>query len=602
MVIVDSISIICVLLASFGLRFGYFYWPEGEMILIIFGSPLIAIPIFVSFKMYRSVVRYIGLDAMYAILQAITMYSVIWGLADEMFVMQEIPRSVIFINWMLSLIIVGGLRILARWVFTRSSSLNNNNVIIYGAGIVGIQLSNSLKLSNEFTHIAYVDDNKKYKGTIVNGAQVFNPSEIPSLINKHNVTKVLLAMPSISRNHRKRIINDLSPLPVQILSLPSMSQIADGKVKVDDLREINIKDLLGRNSVKPSYNLLKVKIIKKVVLVTGAGGSIGSELCRQIIVYKPSHLILFDISESSLYQIHQEIINLVQNEIKVLPVIGSITDKNRLINIFKYYKVQTIYHAAAYKHVPLVEFNQSQGVFNNSIGTKITAEAAIETNVETFVLISTDKAVRPTNTMGASKRVAELILQALSKEQSVTSFTMVRFGNVLDSSGSVIPLFKRQIKEGGPITITDVNMVRYFMTIPEAVELVIQAGAMAKGGDVFVLDMGEPVKINDLAINMIKLSGLKLKDNTHPDGDIEIIYTGIRPGEKLYEELLVGTDSSKTENKLIMRANESMIPWKVLNLKLKTLEKAAKKSENELVRKSLLSIVPEFNPNHPVQD
>ena len=379
--------------------------------------------------------------------------------------------------------------------------------------------------------------------------------------------------------------------------MPSVSELAEGKVKIDDLLEIDIRDLLGREITKPNEKLLKINIADKVVLVTGAGGSIGSELCRQIVLLKPKKLILFDISEPSLYQIELELTNIGISNIEIFPVLGSIGDKLRMESIFNQYGVQTIYHAAAYKHVPLVEFNQAEGVLNNSIGTKIVAQAAIAAKVDIFVLISTDKAVRPTNIMGATKRVAELVLQAFSEQSHNTCFTMVRFGNVLDSSGSVIPLFKKQIREGGPITVTDANVERYFMTIPEAVELVLQAGAMGQGGDVFVLDMGKPVRIHDLAVKMIQLSGLQVLDENNPDGDIEIKYTGLRPGEKLYEELLVGDNVTETDNKMIMRANEVMIDWDNLKPILNELEEASINTEQKKIRELLIRIVPEYNPN-----
>ena len=604
MVFVDSISIILVLLASFSIRFGSLYWPKDEMVLVIFGSPLIAIPVFFCFKMYRSVVRYIGTDAMLSIFLAITMYSVIWGLIDEMFTMQMVPRSVIIINWMLCLIIIGGSRIYARWVFSDKSNINNNNkknIIIYGAGLAGIELSNSLKLSKDYFHIGYVDDNEKLNDTIVNGVYVYKPSQIQSLVKKHNIKNIFIALPSISRKQRKKIIEQLTPLSIEILNLPSISELAEGSVKVNDLREINIKDLLGREAVEPNISLLRTKISNKVVLVTGAGGSIGSELCRQIIKYKPKHLILFEISESALYHIQQEILDYKPVNMEISPILGSVQDYQRMIDIFNDFKVQTIYHAAAYKHVPLVEYNQTQGILNNSLGTMRAAKAAINSNIETFVLISTDKAVRPTNIMGASKRIAELVLQGLAKQKHNTTLTMVRFGNVLDSSGSVIPLFKKQIKEGVPVTITNENMVRFFMTIPEAVELVIQAGALGKGGDVFVLDMGQPVKINYLAKKMIRLSGLEVADKNNPDGDIDIIYTGLRPGEKLFEELLVCDNVFKTENTLIFRAQEEMISWEILEPILKNLEAAANNSDDVKVRSLLKKIVPEFNPNYSIE-
>jgi len=605
MMLFDTICVVIVLLGSFSIRLEYWYWPKEDIYWFIFGAPVIAIPVFISFRLYRSVVRYIGVQALASIGQAVTLYSVIWGLLGYMANIEGIPRSVILINWMLILIAIGGSRIIARWVFTDEKFFSNRkktNVIIYGAGSAGRQLSHALQLSIEYKHVAYIDDNLAKDGTYINNIPVFSYNKIQSLIDKNKVTEVLLALPSVSRKKQHEIIEKLSPLPVHVRSLPSVSKLAEGKVIIDDLLEINIGDLLGRKPVAPNQKLLKIKITDKVVLVTGAGGSIGSELCRQILFLSPKRLILFETSESSLYKIEQELINLNPHNIKISAVIGSVRDLKRMKKIFNYYGVQTIYHAAAYKHVPLVEYNQSQGVLNNSIGTMLTAEAAIASNVETFVLISTDKAVRPTSTMGATKRVAELILQALAKQSHNTCLTMVRFGNVLDSSGSVIPLFKKQIKKGGPITVTDADMVRYFMTIPEAVELVIQAGAMGEGGDVFVLDMGEPVKIYDLAVKMIQLSGLQVLDGDNPDGDIEIKYTGLRPGEKLYEELLVGDNVTLTDNKMIMRANEEMIDWENLKPILNELNEASKNTELERIRELLIQIVPEFNPNSHARD
>jgi FlaA1/EpsC-like NDP-sugar epimerase len=600
LIFLDSILILVALLSSFSIRLGYFYWPVDELFWFVFVSPLIAIPIFISFKMYRSVVRYIRFEALASIVQAVTLYSVIWALFGYMAIIEGIPRSVILINWMLSLFGIISLRLILRKIVSDRRLFNNkrkSNVIIYGAGSAGRQLSHALQLSTEFRHTAYIDDNDDLINTYINNIPVFLPSKVEFLIKKYNVTEILLALPSISIKKQKEIINKLSLLSIHVRSLPSVSDLAEGKVKIDDLLEIDVGDLLGRDLTKPNEDLFKTKIAEKVVLVTGAGGSIGSELCRQIITSKPKKLILFENSESSLYHIDQELLSLNITNLEIIPVLGSVRDFNLMKNIFHYYKVQTIYHAAAYKHVPLVEYNQSQGVLNNSIGTKLAAEAAIAQNVETFVLISTDKAVRPSSVMGASKRIAELVLQALAKKTHNTCLTMVRFGNVLDSSGSVIPLFKKQIRNRVPVTVTDVNMVRYFMTIPEAVELVIQAGAMSKGGDVFVLEMGKPVKIYDLALKMIRLSGLQVMDKNNPDGDIEIKVTGKRPGEKLYEELLVGNNVTKTDNKMIMRANEEMIDWAELEPILNELGHAAQNSDLSKVQEILIKLVPEFNPN-----
>jgi len=494
-------------------------------------------------------------------------------------------------------------RLSARWILSKKQGVNNSikkNVAIYGAGSAGRQLSFALKHSNEYNHVAFIDDNEQIQGHSIHGVKVYSLNSLDKLINKKNITELLLAIPSVSRFKRNEIINLVEPYGLIVRSLPSLSEIAQGKVQIDSLLKINISDLLGREQTKAHTDLLKVKIFDKVVLVTGAGGSIGSELCRQIVYIKPKKLLLFEINEFSLYQIEQELNKLKLNKVEIIPILGSIRDRERVETICNYYKVETIYHSAAYKHVPLVEFNQSEGLLNNVIGTMSIAQAAINANVKTFVLISTDKAVRPSNTMGATKRVAELILQAFSKLSNNTCFTMVRFGNVLNSSGSVIPLFQKQIEEGGPITVTDINILRFFMTISEAVELVIQAGAMGEGGDVFVLDMGEPVKIYELAKKMIKLSGLELKDEKNPDGDIEIKIIGLRPGEKLYEELLIDDNSIKTVNHLIMRAEEKMIDWSILKPVIDELHHSALEFNHKKIRKLLMKVVPEFNPKSPI--
>ena len=615
MLLTDSVLLILILLVSFSIRLDYWFFPNDQLFWVIFLSPLIGIPIFYSFRLYSSVIRHIELEAFSSIIRAISLYAVTWGLICYLAAIEGIigisegvPRSVILINWMLSIIIIGSTRLIARWVFSYQSHNENSkkeNIIIYGTGDIGIQLSNALKFSSEYNLVAYVDeidDEKSQKGRYLNGIPVFTFDQIQKLIEKYNVREVLLASSLASRKKRFEIIDLLSPFSVKVRSLPSMSDLAEGKIKINELKEFDIKDLLGRDSIKSNFKLLKTKVTKKIVLVTGAGGSIGSELCRQILFLKPKMLILFEVSESSLYLIEQEIRNLEVADVEVLPIIGSVTDTQRINNVLNHYQVQTVYHAAAYKHVPLVEYNQSQGVINNAIGTLITAKASINSNVETFVLISTDKAVRPTSTMGATKRIAELVLQALSEENHSTCLTMVRFGNVLDSSGSVIPLFRKQIQKGGPVTVTDPEVVRYFMTIPEAVELVIQAGAMGKGGDVFVLDMGEPVKINDLALKMIQLSGLQVIDDDNPDGDIEINYTGLRPGEKLYEELLVGKNLTKTSNKLIMRAKEEMIIWEELNPMLIELEKCSLTTGQDKIRELIMQIVPQFSPQSSIVD
>jgi len=593
MLFFDSIVLIIILFAAFSIRLDYLFYPSDNFVLlfVIYAAPFFALPIFASFGLYHEVIRYVSFRALWKIIQASSVYAALWGLFVFMAQIQSVPRSVILINWALVILIIGFSRLFLRWLL---SGQGINNVVIYGAGSAGRQLSTALSQSNEYNPVAFIDDSREIKNHSINGLKVYPPKDLQELINDKNLKEVLIAIPSLSRARRREIIDFLEPYPVVVRSLPGVTELAQGKIKVNDLLEIDLRDLLGRDSVEQNKDLFELNISNKVVMVTGAGGSIGSELCRQILLLKPQKLILYEMSESSLYQIDQELKRLNLSKIDICPVIGSVTDKDRVLNICNYYKPQTIYHAAAYKHVPLVEFNQSQGVINNTIGTMLLANAAISSNVETFVLISTDKAVRPTNFMGASKRAAEMVLQALAELPHNTCFTMVRFGNVLDSSGSVIPLFKKQISEGGPVTVTHADVVRYFMTIPEAVELVLRAGAMAEGGEVFVLDMGEPVRIYDLAVKMINLSGLQVLDEKNPNGDIPIDIIGLRPGEKLYEELLVGGEFSLTDNKLIMRAEEEMMKWEDLEPLLAEIYKKGNYSENEELYGLLKKIVPEF--------
>ncbi|MDB9788596.1 polysaccharide biosynthesis protein [Candidatus Thioglobus sp.] len=613
MVMFDSTALILILLLSFSIRFGYLYFPEilnsngnlSAIFWIIISAPFIAIPIFHSFNLYHSIIRFIGLKSMATVSQAITLYAVVWGLITYMIQIPGIPRSAILINWMLALLFIGGSRIFSRWFLVRnitSKSKKKKKVIIYGAGAAGIELSQTIIASPQFNHAVFIDDDESIQGRHINGIKVFSSSAIKNIVIKYEIDEILLAMPSLRRIRRKEIITLLSQMKIPVKSMPSMIELATGNVRIEDLREINIEDLLGRDSVKSHAMLKDLKITGKVVMVSGAGGSIGAELSRQLLLLQPKCIILYDINEFSLYKINSEIELIKNNTVEFVSILGSVKDRQRLHKVCQYFGVQAIFHAAAYKHVPMVEHNNSEGVLNNIIGTKEIAEVAIENKVETFVLISTDKAVRPTNTMGVTKRISELILQALAEKEHDTCFTMVRFGNVLDSSGSVIPLFKKQIKYGGPVTVTDINIVRYFMTKNEAIELVIQAGAMASGGDLFVLDMGNPVRIDDMARKMIELSGLTVRDQFTKDGDIEIQYTGLRPGEKLYEELLVGDNVSSTENPLIMRAKESFIDWEKLEPLLNKLEEAANNSDSQTIRELLQKIVPEFNPQCEIED
>lgn len=610
MILVDFFVVVLTLLASFSVRLGIWYLPNIDLVWLIFGAPFIAILIFIRFGLYRTVLRYASFDAMWAILRAVSLYALIWGVVAFLSGLDGIPRSVILINWVFLLLAVSSTRMFARWLLTREISFknkhkldeNSNKVLIYGAGEAGIQLAGALKHSFEYAPVGFIDGLKELQGNYISGLEVHSPSDIGNVINKLKVQEVLIAIPSISRLERQKIINKLNSYSVTVRVLPSLSDLAGGKVSVNDLRKVDIKDLLGRAAAPSNKELLSKNITGKVVMVTGAGGSIGSELSRQIAILKPKGLILYEISELALYNIEKELTGVHNTDINIYPILGDIKNENRLTQVFNSFNVDTVYHAAAYKHVPMVEFNNAEGVDNNIFGTLYCAEAAIDSGVETFVLVSTDKAVRPTNTMGATKRCAELILQAMSKNQNNTKFTMVRFGNVLDSSGSVIPLFKQQIREGGPVTVTHKDIVRYFMTISEAVELVIQAGAMCSGGDVFVLDMNKPVRIDDLAKKMISLSGLKLKDEFNPDGDIEIKYIGLRPGEKLNEELLVGDNTSETDNPLIMRAEEDMLSWTRLKPILETLKKETQDCDQEKIRELLMQLVPHFQPQCEIVD
>ena len=617
MLLVDSMLLVSILLASFSIRLGYWYFPQDDLIWVIFGAPVVASIIFVRFGLYRAVIRYIGFKALWTVVQAVSLYALVWGVIGFMVAVDGIPRSVILINWMLSLLAIGGVRIAARFLLSNNvkfsifnfefnvngnSNSNERRVLVYGAGDAGVQLIGALAHSDEYHPVGLIDDSKELQGQYISGLSVYSVDAIEKLIIKLKVDEILIAMPSASRAKRLAIIGILEPYPVHVRMLPGVAELAQGKVSVGDLREVSIKDLLGRDLVEANKDLLGKNITDKVVVVTGAGGSIGSELCRQIVFLEPKALILFEMSELALYTIEKELSNIGIYSLDIYPILGSVNNKARLDNVFKQFDVDTIYHAAAYKHVPMVEFNNTEGVNNNIFGTLNCARAAIDASVETFVLISTDKAVRPTNTMGATKRSAELVLQALSANQTGTKFSMVRFGNVLGSSGSVIPLFKQQIKAGGPITVTDKDIIRYFMTISEAVELVIQAGAMGTGGDVFVLDMGEPVRIHDLAVKMIHLSGLEVKDESHLDGDIEIKYTGLRAGEKLYEELLIGDNVSETDNPLIMRAQEEMLAWDELKPVLDELSGAIDSCDHEKLRKLLIQIVPDFKPQCEISD
>ena len=609
MLFVDVLLVVTILTLSFSMRLGEWFWPQGDLVYLLFFAPLVAIPIFIKFGLYRAIVRYIGFKALWVIVQAVSLYALVWGVIALLSGVQGVPRSVILINWILGMLLIGGSRIIGRWWFSDKKSYSVNafdkrkNVLVYGAGSAGIQLATALTYSQELNPIAFIDDEPTLSNHQIMGLKVYSSNNLGELVASMKIEEVLLAIPSASRDRRNEIINNLEPYPVLVRTVPGVSELAQGKLKINDLNVVSINDLLGRDPVPPNQNYLRADITNKVVMITGAGGSIGSELCRQIIQLQPKKIVLFEQNEFSLYTIDQE---LIQKNLKIdiAPILGSVLDSKQVERVCKTFSVQTIYHAAAYKHVPMIELNNFSGIENNIFGTLSCAEAAVLSNVDTFVLISTDKAVRPTNIMGATKRFSEMILQALSKKYNdkATNFSMVRFGNVLDSSGSVIPLFNKQIKEGGPVTVTDPAIIRYFMTIPEAAQLVIQAGAMSKGGDVFVLDMGEPVKILYLAKKMIHLSGLNIKDSNNPNGDIEILFTGLRPGEKLYEELLIGDSVLETEHQLILRSNEEMLPWSDLKLILNKLKTSVDKQNLEGARRALIEAVPGYKPQGDIND
>ncbi|MCL8308502.1 MULTISPECIES: polysaccharide biosynthesis protein [Pseudomonas putida group] len=634
-VVTDTLLVWFALWLAFLVRLGLdeIYAPFRLHYWLFLAAPIIAIPIFIRFGMYRAVMRYFGNDALIAIVKAVSLSSLILAL----FVYWHsnhtavVPRSIVFNYWWLSLVLVGGLRLIMRqyflgdWFAARQYVPFTNRddglpkVAIYGAGAAGNQLVAALRIGRMMRPVAFIDDDESIADRVISGLQVFRGNDIQKVIDITGAEEVLLAIPSASRVRRREILGLLENFPLHVRSVPGFMDLASGRVKVDDIQEVDIADLLGRDAVPAQEDLLAHCVTGQVVMVTGAGGSIGSELCRQILMLEPKALLLFEHSEFNLYSIHGELEHRIRREslpISLVPFLGSIRNQKHLINTMTMWGVSTVYHAAAYKHVPLVEHNIAEGILNNVMGTLNTAQAALQANVANFVLISTDKAVRPTNVMGSTKRLAELVLQALSKEVvpvlfgdsnnvttvNKTRFTMVRFGNVLGSSGSVIPLFHKQIKAGGPLTVTHPKITRYFMTIPEAAQLVIQAGSMGLGGDVFVLDMGEPVKIAALAEKMINLSGLSVRSEKNPHGDIAIEFTGLRPGEKLYEELLIGDNVSPTQHPMILTASEDYLAWDILKDRLAKLIKAVERDDFPLVRQLLRELVSGYSPEGEIVD
>ncbi|MEZ8644891.1 polysaccharide biosynthesis protein [Vibrio cyclitrophicus] len=610
-VTIDTLLILFALHIALWTRLGDFqFLNDGDNLLLAGLTVITTVIIYTKIGLYRAVLRYLTFQALFVVMAGAILSAI--SLAVFAYYLQEpIPRTVPIIYGAYLALLCGGSRLIVRNLVatTSPSKGSHQEVLIYGAGSGGRQLAVALRASESYQVRAFIDDDSTLTNTVILGLPVVGLDKTQALIDKHDISKILLAIPSASRARRKQVLDLLAPLPVEIQTVPDMADIVSGKAKIDELSDVPIEDLLGRDAVAPQQVLMEANIKGKVVMVTGAGGSIGSELCRQILKQQPKTLVLFEVSEFGLYQIDREL-SLVKEtkgyDIEIVPLLGSVQRPHRLLTSMQSFGVQTVYHAAAYKHVPIVEYNVVEGVRNNVYGTYYTAKAAIDAGVESFVLISTDKAVRPTNVMGTTKRMAELGLQALAQQENQkergTRFCMVRFGNVLGSSGSVIPLFKKQIKAGGPLTVTHPDITRFFMTIPEAAQLVIQAGAMGKGGDVFVLDMGESVKITDLAENLIKLSGLSVKSEENQHGDIEIQFSGLRPGEKLYEELLIGDNVARTAHERIMTAQEVFLPIDEYDTLLESLDFACHNLEHEAIRQLLLDAPTGFKPTDGIGD
>jgi len=681
LIVADSVLLIGALWLSFSLRLDNWYWPRGgvnnPIVLLVLFAPVFAVPVFTHFGLYRAIIRYIGMRAVWSIVKAVMVYAALWGLVAFLSGVQGVPRSVVPINAMVAVLAVGGSRMFARWLLRKiedsvrikhesggdSATAYQARVVIFGAGAAGRQLAVGLGQSRECILLAFVDDGIELHGRDLLGVPIISQDNLQAFVVNHQVDDILLAIPSITRKQRSAIIEHLRPLNVRIRTLPGLIAMAQGKADYADLHDLDINDLLAREPAEPDEVMLQEQVTDKTIMVTGAGGSIGSELCRQILQRKPKVLLLFELSEFALYTLHNELIEILYHLTDeqpnygavglvpaVIPLLGSVADENRVSDIITTWEPSIIYHAAAVKHVPIVEHNIAECVKNNVLGTLIMAKAAIERQVERFILVSTDKAVNPTNAMGASKRCCELILQALAAEQNpsfepmwdgkpsaqvarTTQLAMVRFGNVLGSSGSVVPYFRQQIAQGGPITLTHQDIIRYFMTIPEAAQLVMQTGAMAGGAsmagsaskgmgagvsndisagirdsrvsseaEVYVLNMGEPVKIIDLARRMVELSGYRVKDENSPEGDIAIEVVGLRPGEKLYEELLIGNNPQATQHPRIMKANEKFLPWSELQPVITTLRIAAVNGDVMMIRSVLQLLVPEYQPDEEVVD
>ncbi len=604
LMIADYLILVLSFWSSLSIRSNSFFILSSETFMLVLISPLISVPIFYFFGLYNSMTRYTSYQSIRVIILGVSIYTTLWFMLLLYIGIFEKPYDFLIINWISTIFLIGGVRILIRWLLTAEES-SSTKIVIYGAGSAGIQLKSAIEYNPSIKVSGFLDDDPNIQGLDIENIRVYKPSLLPELIDKKDISQVLIALPTITRSEKVALLQSLKKYPVEIRSLPDLGDIVEGKILVSDLKKIKIGDLLGRAPCKPDIKLLSKDINNKAILVTGAGGSIGSQLAREIIANQPSKLVLLDISEFSLYKIENELIRN-NTEVEVVPIIGNVVDQKFLSRVIKRFNIKTVYHAAAYKHVPMVEKNIVSAIKVNIFGTLSVINASIQSSVDSFVFISTDKAVRPTNIMGATKRFAELILQAISNSEANNKgnlrISMVRFGNVLGSSGSVVPLFEQQIKNGGPVTVTDPNIIRYFMTIKEASQLVIQSGAMGKNGDIFVLDMGEQIKIIQLAEDMIRLSGMTVKNQENPDGDIEIIYTGLRPGEKLFEELFIGNKVSRTDHDQIMRTDESFVSWSDLEKDLANLTKAIESYNFDLIISIMGKRIDGFNHDKKIID
>jgi FlaA1/EpsC-like NDP-sugar epimerase len=605
MLFVDAGFLSLSLLLALLLRFDSLALNLQPLLPVMLVTVLAGVGAFAIVGVYHSVLRFLSSSVSYALLTGVVLSAMLGALFDGAVSTAPLPLAVFGCYAALGMLAVGGVRILARQFFTAFSGQDAEPLAIYGAGDSGRQISSALMTSPEYRPVAFIDDNIGLQGAVINGLKVYAPSQLPELIRRFPDLGLLLALPSVARRRRQEILHALAPYGLHVRSLPDMGDILTGTAQAGEIRELDVNDLLGREAVSPNEGLFSACIKRKSVLVTGAGGSIGSELCRQILRSSPSRLVIFELSEIALYQIERELRAIVEEDglaTELIAILGNAQHRDRMRGVMRAYGIETVYHAAAYKHVPIVEENVVEGMHNNVLSTWVTAESAIEAGVEVFVLVSTDKAVNPTNAMGATKRAAEMVLQGLQQRSSATRFAMVRFGNVLASSGSVVPLFQQQIRGGGPVTVTHPDVIRYFMTIPEAAQLVIQAGAMARGGDVFVLDMGQPVRIVDLARRMINLAGRSVRDAANPTGDIEIKFTGLRPAEKLYEELLIGNNVSGTEHPMIMRAVEHSLPWARLEPMVRQMLDLSRDGDAPAALKALRQVVQEYTPANRVHD